>query len=246
MQLCNSDNVVRIVERLESPGKIYIVMEYCDGPNLETYLEQHGVLKEKEALMILRQLACGFQELQRNNIIHRDLKPANIFSSGGNFKIGDLGFARVLQKNEDLTGTLLGSLCYMAPEILTYQKYGFLVDIWSLGVILHMMVTGRRPFGNPMIANFAQMYDEIKYTQLTFKGGKISDDLKDLLRSMLKVNPTDRIQWEDFYNHPLLAEEVDLLISVEFPLLRRDASKDTKKDGKLKQMNHRDFLQDII
>lgn len=99
MKLCNSDNVVRIIERLETPSKIYIVMEHCDGPNLEEYLVRHPVLQEKEALMILRQLACGFQELQRNNIIHRDLKPANIFSSNGNFKIGDLGFARVLQKN---------------------------------------------------------------------------------------------------------------------------------------------------
>jgi serine/threonine protein kinase len=157
--------------------------------------------------MILRQLACGFQELQRNNIIHRDLKPANIFSSGGNFKIGDLGFARVLQKNEDLTTTLLGSLCYMAPEILTYKKYGFLVDIWSLGVILHMMVTGRRPFGTPHISNFAQMHDAIKNTELSFHNCKISKELEGLLRGMLTIDPAERMQWEAFYSHPLLAEE---------------------------------------
>jgi serine/threonine protein kinase len=60
-----------------------MVLEFCDGPDLEMYMKQKNKLPEEEALMILRQLACGFQELQRNRIIHRDLKPANIFSSGG-------------------------------------------------------------------------------------------------------------------------------------------------------------------
>lgn len=84
----------------------------------------------------------------------------------------------------------------MAPEILTYQKYGFLVDIWSLGVIFHMMLTGRRPFGSPATASFNQMYDEIRYTKLTFNGANISEEVKDLVKHMLTIDPANRIQWE--------------------------------------------------
>jgi serine/threonine protein kinase len=76
----------------------------------------------------------------------------------------------------------------MAPEILQYRRYGFPVDIWSLGVVLHQMVVGKRPFGNPYISTFNQMFDEIKRTKLTFAGAQISDSLKDLMRRMLTID----------------------------------------------------------
>lgn len=199
MKMCNSTNVVRLIERFDTASKIFLVLEFCDGPDLEKYMKQKGVLPEQEAVMILRQLACGFQELQRNKIIHRDLKPANIFSNAGEFKIGDLGFARVLERTTDLTSTMLGSLCYMAPEILQYQKYGFAVDIWSLGVVLHQMVLGKRPFGSPFIADFPTMLYEIQNTKLTFEGDSISHEMKELLKSMLTIDVDKRISWEELY-----------------------------------------------
>jgi|JI61114C2RNA_FD_contig_91_259215_length_1704_multi_2_in_0_out_0_5 serine/threonine protein kinase len=152
-------------------------------------MKDKGVLSEEEALMILRQLACGFQELQRNKIIHRDLKPANIFSNAGEFKIGDLGFARVLEKTTDLTKTMLGSLCYMAPEILRNRKYGFPVDVWSLGVVLHQMVIGKRPFGNPFIGDFDSMFECIEKTKLAFEDSKISEEMQELIQAMLTIDP---------------------------------------------------------
>lgn len=243
MRLCDSPNVVKIVERLESISKIYIVMEFCDGPDLESYLKgKKGRLSEEESLIILRQLACGFQELQKHNIIHRDLKPANIFSNSGEFKIGDLGFARVMEKQEDLTSTMLGSLCYMAPELLSGEPYSFSVDIWSLGVVFHEMLLGRRPFGGPNIGSFYAMLATIKSTPLNLK--ELSEPVRKLLSRMLTVDPDKRITWDEFYEDPLLAQD-NLLISIDIPVVRRGTSRETidkKGHGDKKQTDKKDII----
>lgn len=99
-------------------------MEYCNGGDLEKYLENKKRLTEDEATTFLKQILNGFRGLHEVNAMHRDFKVANVLLHEGMCKIADLGFAKQLDKQKKVTGTILGTSLTMAPELLRDQKYG--------------------------------------------------------------------------------------------------------------------------
>ncbi|MFO0877705.1 MAG: protein kinase [Gemmataceae bacterium] len=146
-------NVVRIYEAGEavSPGtafaSAYLVMEYIDGGTLATLLAE-GPLEATGAARYLAAVAAGVQAAHEVGIIHRDLKPANILLDRNNQPhVGDFGLARALdEEGQTASGALLGTPVYMAPEQADGSEPGPRVDVYSLGVILYEMLTGRPPF----------------------------------------------------------------------------------------------------
>ena len=120
---------------LKTPNNFYFVYQFCNGGTLEGQLRK-GVIPEKQAFLIFKQLIDAFQCLNKYNIMHRDLKPDNIFFNNGVVKLGDFGFCKSLEK-ANMTKTMLGSPIYMAPEILRGEIYSTKADIWSLGVVLY-------------------------------------------------------------------------------------------------------------
>ncbi|XP_059305522.1 serine/threonine-protein kinase ATG1c-like isoform X2 [Lycium ferocissimum] len=211
LQKINHPNIIRLHDMIEEVGKIYIVLEYCRGGDLSMYIQQRqGKIPEATAKHFMQQLASGLKILRDNNLIHRDLKPQNLLLSSNKdsstLKIADFGFARSLQPR-GLAETLCGSPLYMAPEIMQLQKYDAKADLWSVGAILFQLVTGKTPFtGNNQIQLLQNI---LKSTELLFppNAKNLSPDCIDLCKKLLRRYPVERLTFEEFFNHPFLAQK---------------------------------------
>jgi len=165
-------------------------LEYCPNGDLSTFFNKNKGISESEAKGYLKQLSEGLKYLIDNNIFHRDLKPQNILIDKNNIlKITDFGFAKTINSYE-ISETFCGSPLYMAPEILTYQKYTDSADLWSVGVIMYEMIFGFTPYtGN----NLYNLVSNIKNNDLIIPNSKkISYECKDLLFSLLQKEPSQR------------------------------------------------------
>jgi BR serine/threonine kinase len=140
MRLVEHPHLLKLVEVLESPRHLYIVMEYASRGELFDFLVAHRFLAEDLALRFFRQIIYGLDCLHALGICHRDLKPENILLDGDlNVKIAGFGFARFLKDN--FADTSCGSPHYAAPEITRGEKYdGRAADVWSCGVILFALL----------------------------------------------------------------------------------------------------------
>lgn len=139
-------NIVNIYDVGSENGLYYIVMEYVEGITLKTYIEKKGQLSFKEAVSIAIQVGRGIEAAHSKHIIHRDIKPQNIIiSTEGKVKVTDFGIARVASGNT-INSDVMGSVHYASPE---QARNGFVdgkSDIYSLGIVMYEMVTGRVPF----------------------------------------------------------------------------------------------------
>ncbi len=143
-------NVVAVHALGEDQGIFYLVMEFIDGSCLNDLIELKGYLQVEEALLYFKQLLQGVLVLHELGIIHRDIKPRNIIIRKDNsLKIVDFGIAKIQKREEQsLTqhGQLLGSIYYLAPEVINGKEASFQSDIWSLGINLFEILTGKKPF----------------------------------------------------------------------------------------------------
>ena len=139
-------NIVNIYDVGSQEGMYYIIMEYVEGITLKTYIEKKGQLTFKEAISIAIQVGRGIEAAHKKNIIHRDIKPQNIMiSTEGKVKVMDFGIARAATSNT-INSDVMGSVHYSSPE---QARNGFVdgrSDIYSLGIVMYEMVTGRVPF----------------------------------------------------------------------------------------------------
>lgn len=139
-------NIVNIYDVGSEEGIHYIVMEYVEGVTLKTYIEKKGQLTYKEAVSIAIQVGRGMEAAHAKHIIHRDIKPQNILiSTEGKAKVTDFGIARAVSNNT-ISADVMGSVHYASPE---QARNGFVdnrSDIYSLGIVMYEMVTGRVPF----------------------------------------------------------------------------------------------------
>ena len=129
----------------KTPNNFYLILEYCNGGDLDAYVKKRKYLTEEEAIEMMCQLIHGFEHLYKHKILHRDLKLANILLNDGVVKIADFGFSKILGE-EELAATMLGSPLNMAPEVLQNQEYSNKADIYSLGVCYYWMLYGKYPF----------------------------------------------------------------------------------------------------
>ncbi|CAF1173302.1 unnamed protein product [Rotaria sordida] len=149
MKLVQHPNVVRLYEVIDTPNKLYLILEFGDGGDMYDYIMKHANgLNESTARRYFRQICRALKYCHEMRVCHRDLKPENLvfFEKQGVVKLTDFGFSNQFSPGEKLL-TSCGSLAYSAPEILLGDPYDApAIDIWSLGVILFMLVTGRAPF----------------------------------------------------------------------------------------------------
>ncbi|WP_340696083.1 serine/threonine-protein kinase [Hydrogenobacter thermophilus] len=140
-------NVVNILNYIEDEdGNINIVMEYVNGGSLEDKMSK-GKLNLEDSVSIIVQVLNALSYMHSNGIIHRDIKPSNIMFSNGFVKVSDFGIAKPVEdKGLTRTGVLMGTVWYMAPEIIRGEPASFQSDIYAVGVILYQMLTGRSPF----------------------------------------------------------------------------------------------------
>lgn len=140
-------NIVQVYDVSSSDSANYIVIELIDGISLKQYMEVKGVLNWKETLHFAMQIAKGLEHAHSRGIVHRDIKPHNVMVlKNGSVKVMDFGIARVMNKSNTLTKEALGSVHYISPEQAKGGHTDNRSDLYSLGVVMYEMMTGRPPF----------------------------------------------------------------------------------------------------
>ncbi|MGH9736916.1 MAG: serine/threonine-protein kinase [Candidatus Acidiferrales bacterium] len=136
-------NVCRMYDFNRIDGTAYTSMEYVDGESLRSALNRFGGLTVPKALNMALQICSGLKEAHAQGIVHRDLKPENVMiDTQGNVKIMDFGIARSMEAATRLTGSMMGTPAYMAPEQVTGKLVDYRTDIYALGLVLYEMFTG--------------------------------------------------------------------------------------------------------
>lgn len=144
-------NIMKLFEVIDSPSKCHLVMELCHGKNLYHYIKKRPskCLNEEEAIPIFRQIVSAVSYMHNKGLVHRDLKLENILINDQGtleVKIIDFGFATNCQAGHKLS-MFCGTPCYMDPDLVKNKKYsGQGADVWALGVILFLLITGGVPF----------------------------------------------------------------------------------------------------
>ncbi|CAD8133879.1 unnamed protein product [Paramecium octaurelia] len=210
LQLVKSDHVIAIYDTFQDDQYRYIVLEYCDSGDLEIQLKNPNFkLTEQDALGIFKQILKGLRDLHAKNIIHRDLKAQNIMVHNNSiYKIGDLGFSRILDNADQQSRLQLGSLFTMAPEIFNQQPYGLASDMFSMGVIFYQILYNRLPFKQKDYLQGDQPNINFEKNQI-----EVSNQTQDLLLQMLQFDPQKRITFQNIIVHPAFGKPIFSLIS---------------------------------
>ncbi|XP_075683169.1 serine/threonine-protein kinase 17A [Rhinoderma darwinii] len=202
--------VIKLHEVYEAATEIILVLEYAAGGEIfnQCVAEREEAFKEKDVQRLLTQILKGLSFLHRHKVVHLDLKPQNILLTSdrplGDIKIVDFGLSRIVNNNEELR-EIMGTPEYVAPEILSYEPISTATDMWSIGVLAYVMLTGTSPFlgddKQQTFLNISQL--NISFTE-DFEG--ISECAVDFMKVLLVREPEGRATAEDCLQHPWLAE----------------------------------------
>lgn len=208
MKKLNHNSIVKLLETLETDKYILIIMENIAGGDLLNFIKKRTKLNEKTARIIFKQLVKSIKYLHSNNIIHRDIKLDNILIDlNNNIKLCDFGISKKINKGDILTDQC-GTPAYIAPEIISSEKgyEGPPVDLWSSGVVLYAMLSGTVPFRANNHNDLHKLIIKGYFSEIK----DISREAKDLLHSLLEVNPKKRITVDQVLEHPwLIGGEID-------------------------------------
>ena len=196
--LASLDNkfVVKYYESFQIDQNIYIVMEYCEGGDLCTYITMHqkeskGNFKFEEDLIwkLFIQISLGLFYIHSKKIVHRDIKSLNIFlTKNMDGKIGDLGIAKLLE-NTKYAKTFVGTPYYVSPEMCKNKPYNEKSDIWALGCLLYELITLNHPF---RADNQAALFIKILHSNYRPLPEKTSQELKNMVKYILQKNEIKR------------------------------------------------------
>jgi len=201
-------NIIRFYGMYRSPTSVHLILEFADGGDLLNRILEQGCYNEKEGRIVFSQICAGVAYLHSRDICHRDLKPDNVLlTADGVAKISDFGLARHASQSENNFRTYCGTPHYFAPEMFKLQKqqvdgYGKAVDVWSLGVILYIIVSGKPPFDDEnlgeQVVNGIFEFDGPEFESVT-------ESAKDLISRLMTVDPKLRLTAQEALNHPWLA-----------------------------------------
>lgn len=230
-------NVVTLKSTHEDKDYVHIVMELCEGGELFDSIVQAGNFSEKKAAMFFRKMVEVLNHCHELGVMHRDLKPENFLltskGADGELKLTDFGLGVFFKHNERFRD-LVGSPYYVAPEVLK-KNYGYEADMWSLGVILYILLSGLPPFWGDTEDQIFKMVLKGKIDFQTDPWPKISEEAKDCVRKLLNQDVTKRATAADILKHPWLAEQgVAADTSLDSVVLKR--LKQFAQMNKLKKM----------
>ncbi|XP_072518386.1 serine/threonine-protein kinase NIM1 [Salminus brasiliensis] len=183
-------NVLRLYEVVETPCRLYLVLEYAGGGDLHSRITSQGKLTDPESKIVFAQILSAVKYMHDNNIIHRDLKAENVlYSCSACVKVADFGFSTRVSNRNQMLDTFCGSPPYAAPELFKDESYlGPPVDVWAMGVLLFFIVTGTMPFRADTVPKLRRCVIEGAYILPVW----VSAPCQCLIRGILKPEPSER------------------------------------------------------
>jgi len=197
--------VVQLYDIFETAQYLHLVMELCEGGELFEKLVSIGggdgpKYTEDQCCKIIHQIARGVKYMHSHGIVHRDLKPENILCKDHTvtqIKVADFGISKVLQGQQTHMKTICGTLSYLAPEVLKGLPYDHTVDYWSIGVIMHLLLSGNPPFEGRGDSQLAQSILSDQPNLDTKDWDHVSKQAKDLVKQLLCKDPKGRGNLDD-------------------------------------------------
>jgi len=210
-------NIVGVKEVVVDRENTYIIMELLSGGELFNRIVDRGPFPEADAAKLFAQILLSMEYLHSLNIVHRDVKPENILytAEGSNsVKLIDFGYAGLWSAEKPLTG-LCGTPDYVAPEVLTWYEedvdgtpYGKSSDLWSLGVLLYVILSGCSPFSADEEDEILKLVASAQYVFHEGEFGAVSASAKDMIAKLLVADPMKRLTMPQMLAHPWLADAV--------------------------------------
>ncbi|KAL1515336.1 hypothetical protein AB1Y20_001967 [Prymnesium parvum] len=215
-------NICRLFESFEEDNNIFIIMEICTGGALVSRMKthRHGY-GERAAATLVEKMLSAVLYCHHNGVVHRDIKLDNFIyeneAEDAELKLIDFGFAAEVQEGKESMWDQLGTPSYMAPELWSdsAKEYDSSVDMWALGVVTFMLLSGKRPFHHQDRKEKARM---IKHDPLVFKGAewdRVSEEAKDFCRKLMQKNPRDRMPASEAIAHPWIKHESNLHTGID-------------------------------
>ncbi len=180
--------IVTIYDAGEDQGVFYIAMEFVEGETLQSVIAR-GPLTVEEATAVMNEIGSALDLAHARQIVHRDIKPANIMIAGGHAKVMDFGVAKMASSTATATGMVIGTPSYMSPEGVKGLPVDGRADIFSLGVVLYEMLTGRRPFQGDSIPSVIYKIVGEQPTLATVVNPELSAGLDVVLTKALAKDP---------------------------------------------------------
>lgn len=203
MKKIQNPHILQMYDIFSAEKNVFMVTELAIGGDLFGIVEAYTYLPEAESREITRRVLLGVEYLHSRGVVHRDLKPQNILCCSEQditqVKIGDFGLSKILSA-DSLLKTRCGSPHYLAPEVLTCPSYDSKVDIWSVGVIAYVMLTGSLPFYSEDIR---EVIKHVMLAEYTWPEDVIVSGLaKDFVRRLVDKDPNRRPTASECLNHP--------------------------------------------
>jgi eukaryotic-like serine/threonine-protein kinase len=214
MASLNDPHIIQIYFIGEHEGQTFFVMEFVEGESLGSLLKRDGKLRPEQAARVIYQTAMGLATAHDKGVIHRDIKPGNLMvTSRGAIKIADFGIALVTQdfsKKLTSTGEFVGTPGYLSPEVCLGKPVDSRSDIFSLGIVLFEMLTGRMPFTDESPLGLMLEVVRAEIPDVRQLNSDVDAELSRILSRMIAKDPNERYNnchelAEDLSRHPLLA-----------------------------------------
>ena len=214
LKMATDEFVLKLLDIIENESYLYIMTELCKGGDLYSYLNQRSFkIPEAKAAKLIYKLAKSVSFLHTLGIIHRDLKPENILmtdmSDEADIRISDFCICKRLEPNET-TKEIVGTLGYMAPEVLMGKEYNYSADVWAIGVITYLLLTGYLPFDDEQEDKEVirkTLFESIPFYNDSWKN--ISSKAKEFVKKILKKDKEERITIEGILSDPWFENYVE-------------------------------------
>lgn len=204
LQSLDHPNIVKLYEFYEDDFNFYLVTEYLAGGELFEYIVSKQYLSEPKAAHFLKQTLSALDYIHSKGIIHRDLKPQNLVldkeSDGAILKIIDFDTSIRIHTNQYLTND--ATFLYTAPEILKNSNFNQKSDMWSLGVILYILISGKQPFNSDSEEEMKKLIVSGKFLFCGLQWEYVSTQCKNLIKNLLSLNPAKRMSASEALNSP--------------------------------------------